>query len=354
MTSITSAAYTTPEPTPQPSPWHTLAGERAIDLLGSDRTVGLSESQVEAHRRRYGTNELVESGRRTPLEILWDQFKNIMLLMLIAVAVISAAIDIRESMTLGKFIFPKDAVAIFVVVILNGILGYIQESGAEKALAALKSLASSKVRVVREGKPLEIESKELVPGDVMLLEAGVKVPADGRLLEAANLQVRESALTGEAHAVNKQSEVRLPEDAPLGDRINLVYSGTEVVQGRATVLVTNTGMETELGKIASALQSVESEPTPLQKRMTQLGNALVTGALVLVAIVIIGGTLYDRSLFQELVKVSLSMAVAVVPEGLPAVITVTLALGTQRMVKRNALIRKLPAVETLGSVTTIC
>lgn len=336
------------------SAWHTLEVVKALKRLGSDRTFGLTTSKVGEYFKRYGSNELVESGTRSPAEILWDQFKNIMLLMLIAVAIISAVLDIREAVTQGKFVFPKDAVAIFVVVILNGVLGYIQESGAEKALAALKNMASSKVRVIRDGKTLEVESKELVPGDVMLIEAGVKIPADGRLLEAANLQVRESALTGEAHAVNKQAEVQLPEDAPLGDRINLVFSGTEVVQGRATVLVTSTGMQTELGKIASALQSVESEPTPLQKRMNQLGNVLVTGALVLVVLVIAGGTIYNPSLFEELVKVSLSMAVAVVPEGLPAVITVTLALGTQRMVKRNALIRKLPAVETLGSVTTIC
>ncbi|MBF2000635.1 MAG: cation-translocating P-type ATPase [Synechococcales cyanobacterium M58_A2018_015] len=335
-------------------PWHTLEAEKALKLLESDRTSGLSTLQVEDHLRRYGPNELVETGRRTPLDILWDQFKNIMLLMLIAVAIISAILDIRESVTQGHFVFPKDAVAIFVVVLLNGILGYIQESGAEKALAALKDLASSKVRVVRDGMMQEVESKELVPGDLMLLEAGVKVAADGRLLDAMNLQVREAALTGEAHAVNKQAEVELPADAPLGDRVNLVFSGTEVVQGRGSVLVTHTGMNTELGKIAAALQSVETEPTPLQKRMNQLGNTLVTGALILVAIVIISGTIFNPGLFEELVKVSLSMAVAVVPEGLPAVITVTLALGTQRMVKRNALIRKLPAVETLGSVTTIC
>jgi P-type Ca2+ transporter type 2C len=352
MTSTASdSAFVQPTET---STWHTLEVGKALRKLGSDRSVGLTISQVREYLGRYGSNELVESGTRTPGEILWDQFKNIMLLMLIAVAIISAVLDVREALTLGKFVFPKDAVAIFVVVILNGVLGYIQESGAEKALAALKNMASSKVRVIRDGKTLEIESKELVPGDVMLLEAGVRVPADGRLLEAVNLQVRESALTGEAHAVNKQAEVQLPPDAPLGDRINLVFSGTEVVQGRATVLVTSTGMQTELGKIASALQSVESEPTPLQKRMTQLGNVLVTGALLLVTIVVVGGTIFNPSLFEELVKVSLSMAVAVVPEGLPAVITVTLALGTQRMVKRNALIRKLPAVETLGSVTTIC
>lgn len=352
MTSTTSdSGFTQPAET---SAWHTLEVVKALRRLGSDRTFGLTTSKVTEYLSRYGSNELTEGGTRSPAEILWDQFKNIMLLMLIAVAIISAVLDVREALTQGTFVFPKDAVAIFVVVILNGVLGYIQESGAEKALAALKNLASSKVRVIRDGKTLEVESKELVPGDVMLLEAGVKVPADGRLLEAVNLQIRESALTGEAHAVNKQAEVQLPEDAPLGDRINLVFSGTEVVQGRATVLVTSTGMQTELGKIASALQSVESEPTPLQKRMTQLGNVLVTGALVLVVIVIVGGTLFNPSLFEELVKVSLSMAVAVVPEGLPAVITVTLALGTQRMVKRNALIRKLPAVETLGSVTVIC
>lgn len=334
--------------------WHTLDADKAVNQLGSDRTAGLTIAQTQQRLQQYGPNELQESGGRTPLEILWDQFKNIMLLMLIAVAVISAILDIRESVTKGEFIFPKDAVAIGVVVLLNGILGYVQESGAEKALAALKNMASSKVRVIRDRKPSEVESHELVPGDVMLLESGVKVAADGRLLEAANLQVREAALTGEAHAVTKQSDVLLPEDAPLGDRINLVFSGTEVVQGRGTVLVTGTGMDTELGKIATAIQSVEVEPTPLQKRMGQLGNTLVTGALVLVALVIGAGTLFNPALFEELVKVSLSMAVAVVPEGLPAVITVTLALGTQRMVKRNALIRKLPAVETLGSVTTIC
>ncbi|NES96973.1 MAG: cation-translocating P-type ATPase [Desertifilum sp. SIO1I2] len=334
--------------------WHTIEAEKALWLLKSDRAQGLTQNQVDQNLQQYGTNELVETGGRSPLEIFWDQFKNIMLLMLIAVAIISTILDVRESLVKGQFIFPKDAVAIFAVVLLNGLLGYLQESGAEKALSALKNMASSKVRLLRNGKPVEVESKELVPGDIMLLEAGVKVAADGRILEAANLQVREAALTGEAHAVEKQASAILPEDAPLGDRINLVFSGTEVVQGRATVLVTGTGMQTELGKIATALQSVETEPTPLQKRMTQLGNTLVTGSLILVGLVIAGGTLFNPSLFEELVKVSLSMAVAVVPEGLPAVITVTLALGTQRMVKRHALIRKLPAVETLGSVTTIC
>jgi P-type Ca2+ transporter type 2C len=334
--------------------WHTLTSDQALEQLNSNRTTGLNDAQVQERLQTYGANELKETAGRSALEIFVDQFKNIMLLMLIAVAIISAALDIYEGMSTKQFPFPKDAVAIFLVVFLNGILGYLQESKAEQALAALKNLAASKVRLLRGGNTVEIDSIQLVPGDVMLLEAGVKIAADGRLLESANLQVRESALTGEAEAVNKQPAAQLKQDTELGDRVNLVFTGTEVVQGRGTVLITNTGMTTELGKIAKALQSVETEPTPLQKRMNQLGNTLVTGSLILVALVIGIGTLIDHKLFQELVKVSLSMAVAVVPEGLLAVVTVTLALGTQRMVKRQALIRKLPAVETLGSVTTIC
>jgi Ca2+-transporting ATPase len=334
--------------------WHALEAEKSLELLQSDRQQGLTAQQVAERLQQYGTNELKETGGRSTLQILWDQFTNIMLVMLILVAIVSAVLDIKAGQASGTWIFPKDAVAIFAIVILNGILGYMQESRAEKALAALKKLASPRVRVVRGGTPTEVNAKDLVPGDIVLLEAGVQISADGRLLEESNLQVREAALTGEAEAVNKDAKVQLPEDASLGDRINLVFQGTEVVQGRGTVLVTATGMSTELGKIAALLQSVESEPTPLQQRMGQLGNVLVTGSLILVAIVVIFGKLTSSAPLEELLEVSLSMAVAVVPEGLPAVITVTLALGTQRMVRRHALIRKLPAVETLGSVTTIC
>ncbi|HEY9764344.1 MAG TPA: cation-translocating P-type ATPase [Trichocoleus sp.] len=330
--------------------WHSLAPDQAVTLLKSNRQEGLTLDQVTERQSQYGLNELEESVGRSALEILWDQFKNIMLLMLIAVALVSLFLDLRSG---G---FPKDAIAIFAIVVLNGLLGYVQESRAEKALAALKGMTSPRVRVLRSGQEVELSAKELVPGDILLLEAGVQVPADGRLLEASNLQIREAALTGEAEAVNKQAALILEEDAPLGDRLNLVFQGTEVLQGRALVLVTRTGMSTELGRIATMLQSVEAEETPLQQRMAQLGNVLVSGAMVLVAVVVVFGLLRtgDLSLFDDLLEVSLSMAVAVVPEGLPAVITVTLALGTQRMVRRNALIRKLPAVETLGSVTTIC
>jgi Ca2+-transporting ATPase len=342
--------------------WHHVDVEEAIQVLATDPDRGLTTAQVKERQQQYGLNELTETAGRSNFQILLDQFTNIMLVMLIAVAIISGIldyIDLQAGKTNGVPF--KDTIAILLIVILNGVLGYLQESRAEKALAALKRMSTPKVRVIRDGQTQEIEGKELVPGDVMLLEGGVQPAADGRLISSSNLQIREAALTGEAEAVNKKPDIQLAEDVSIGDRVNLVYQGTEVILGRGTAVVTQTGMQTELGKIASMLQAVESEPTPLQQRMEQLGNVLVSGSLVLVAIVVVGGMipdllkgLFNLDLFKELVEVSLSMAVAVVPEGLPAVITVTLALGTQRMVKRNALIRKLFAVETLGSVTTIC
>jgi Ca2+-transporting ATPase len=340
-------------------PWHTYSWEQTLEYLNTDRDRGLSASEVEQRLKHYGANEIQDTGGRSSWQILIDQFKNIMLLMLIAVAIISGIldfVDLRQHGAQGQIPF-KDTIAILSIVILNGVLGYLQESRAEKALAALKGLSSPKVQVIRDSQRIEVEAKQLVPGDIILVEAGVQLSADGQLLEASNLQIRESALTGEAHAVNKRDRAaELAEDTPLGDRVNMVFTGTEVVQGRGKAVVTGTGMQTELGKIAEMLQSVESEPTPLQQRTDQLGNVLVSSSLVLVAIVVIFGLVKagNFSPLQDLVEVSLSMAVAVVPEGLPAVITVTLAIGTQRMVKRQALIRKLPAVETLGSVNTIC
>ncbi|MEB3884368.1 cation-transporting P-type ATPase [Lyngbya sp. CCY1209] len=329
--------------------WHACSVRQTVELAGVDPDRGLRDSQVEKRQQQYGLNELQETGGRSSLEILWDQFTNVMLLMLIGVAVVSGILDLRSGT------FPKDAIAIFAIVILNGVLGYVQESRAEQALAALKRLSSPKVRVLREGKILEVAAKELVPGDVMFVETGVQIAADGRLIEVQNLQVRESALTGEAESVSKRIDVTLPEDAALGDRVNLVFQGTEVVCGRGRVIVTETGMNTEIGRIAGMLQSVQTEDTPLQQRMGQLAQVLVGGSLALVALVVVGGILrMGVDHFEHLLEVSLSMAVAVVPEGLPAVVTVTLAIGTQRMVRRAALIRRLPAVETLGSVTTIC
>ena len=339
-------------------PWYTVEADRALALLQSDRQAGLTSQQVRQRQQQYGLNELEEVGGRSNWEILLDQFKNIMLLLLIGVAIVSGVLDLLDLRAgqIGSHNIPfKDTIAILAIVLLNGILGYMQESRAEKALVALKNMTSPQVRVLREGRLAEVESKQLVPGDVILLESGVQVAADARLLEAVNLQVREAALTGEAHAVTKQARLALPEETSIGDRLNLVFQGTEVVQGRGVALVTQTGMQTELGKIAAMLQAVEVEPTPLQQRMDHLSAALVTGSLVLVAIVVIGGLIAaGLNSLRDLLEVGLSMAVAVVPEGLPAVITVTLALGTQRMVRRHALIRKLAAVETLGSVTHIC
>ena len=327
--------------------WHTLTAEEAIAALDVNPAMGLESWQISDRQAVYGRNELKGKAGRTKLSIFVDQFTNIMLLMLMGVAVVSAGLDIAA----GNF--PKDAVAIAAIVILNGILGYVQESRAEEALAALKRMAAPNVRVLREGKVSEILSAELVVGDIVFVDAGMQIAADGRLLEAVKLKVREGALTGESKGINKIANQLFSEDESLGDRRNMVFQGTEVLQGRGMIVVTATGMQTELGKIANLLQDVELEETPLQKRMTELSKALVIASLLLVAIVIAVG-LWRHGDFVKLLNTSLSMAVAAVPEGLPAVITVTLALGTQRMVKRNALIRKLPAVETLGSVTTIC
>ena len=339
-------------------PWHTLPSERTLEQLQSNGDRGLTDTDVRQRIEHYGKNEIVETGGRNSWEILLDQFKDIMLLMLIAVAIVSGVLDLislqESGATAGEIPF-KDTIAIMIIVILNGLLGYLQESRAEKALAALKNMTSPQVQVMRNGKKIAVDSPQLVPGDIIFLEAGDRVCADGQIIEASNFQLRESALTGEAHAVQKSPQTGLSEDTPLGDRLNLVFTGTEVLQGRAKAIVTATGMETELGKIAQMLQSVEEEETPLQQRMNQLGKVLVTGSMILVGLVIAIGTIRSGwTHLRDLVEVSLSMAVAVVPEGLPAVITVTLALGTQRMVKRKALIRKLPAVETLGSVNTIC
>ena len=330
-------------------PWHSLDIDEAVEALSASTESGLSAAEAERRLDEHGPNELKETGGRSRWQILLDQFADVMLLMLIGVAVVAAVLDVRA----GEF--PKDAIAISAIVLINAALGYFQESRAEEALAGLKGLSAPNVRVIRDGRTEQRPAKELVPGDVMLLEAGDQVAADGRLLESAALQARESALTGEATGVEKRAKETLSPDVSLADQKNLVFQGTEIVHGRAKVLVTRTGMETELGKIATMIQSVSVLSTPLQQRLKQLGNVLVIGSLSLVALVVIVGTIaLGWSAFEELLTVSLSMAVAVVPEGLPAVITVTLAIGTQRMVKRQALIRRLPAVETLGSVTTIC
>jgi P-type Ca2+ transporter type 2C len=321
--------------------WHQLAADAALSRIDS-RPDGLAGSEVETRRARFGPNELIERGARTVWHILWEQLKSVMVIVLIVAGGISLA--------LGEFI---DASAIIAIVVLNAILGVLQEYRAEKAMRALKSLAVPVVRVRRDGHILEVSARDLVPGDVVLLEAGSHVPADGRLLEAVNLRVQEATLTGESEPAEKHSDPVAGTDVALGDRRNMVYMGTAVVAGRGVALITDTGMRTELGRIAEMLQSVQREPTPLQKRLEQLAKGLAVAALVVVAVVF-GLGMFRGEPFRLMFMVAISMAVAAVPEGLPAVVTIALTLGARRMLARKALIRRLNAVETLGSVTVIC
>ncbi len=323
-------------------PWHTLSAEQAASQFEVDPTQGLSAAQAEDRRTRFGPNELIDRGVKSPWLILLDQFKETMVIVLIIAAVISGL--------LGEV---KDTIAILVIVILNAALGFTQEYRAEQAMAALKKMATPRVKVRRGGEVQHADATSLVPGDVILLEAGDSVPADARVIEAANLRVQEAALTGESTAVDKVVDFRADTHAAIGDRHNMVYMGTAVTMGRGSAIVVDTGMRTELGNIAEMIQTVESGPTPLQRRMAAMGRSLAIVALVIVAIVIGLGLLRGEDL-GDLVLTGVAMAVAVVPEGLPAVVTIALALGAQRMLKRRALIRKLPAVETLGSVTVIC
>ena len=325
---------------------HALAPEACLEQLNASRD-GLTTAETARRLAASGPNKLELAAGRSTWQILWDQFSNVMLIMLLAVAAVSAAVSLHQQE------FPKDAIAILVIVVLNGLLGYLQESKAQQALLALRDMAQPMVQVRRDGQWQRVGSEELVPGDLIRLEAGDRVPADARLLEAADLGVREAALTGEAEAVFKKAELVLDEATPVLERQNCLFQGTEVVRGRGVALVSATGMATELGQIAELINTAGGESTPLQERLDGLAKVLVGSALALVAVVVGIGLLLGQDP-MNLLEVSLSMAVAIVPEGLPAVITVTLAIGTQRMVRRAALIRRLPAVEGLGSVTVIC
>ncbi|MFW6070628.1 MAG: cation-translocating P-type ATPase [bacterium] len=323
------------------TPWHTLPTSEALQQLDSSAG-GLTAAEAGARLQRHGPNELREGGGIAPWRIFWQQLSSTMVLILIAAAVVSGF--------LGK---TTETVAILAIVLLFTVLGFVQEYRAEQAMAALKRLAVPLVRVRRDGVVSERSARELVPGDVILLEAGNSVPADVRLLESVNLRVQEAALTGESEPVEKVDEPLPTADIPLGDRLNMAYLGTTVTYGRGSALVVGTGMETELGKIAALIQEVESRQTPLQERLDQVGKTLAVFGLIAAALVMGLGLLRGEPL-NDMFLTAVSVAVAVVPEGLPAVVTITLALGAQRMLRRRALVRKLPAVETLGSVTTIC
>jgi Ca2+-transporting ATPase len=322
--------------------WYRQSSDEALAALGSSVSEGLSPAEAAQRLAEHGPNELAERGQRGPARILWEQVTSIMVLILLAAAALSAV--------LAKW---TEAASILAIIVLFAGLGFAQEYRAERAMAALKQLAVPRARVRRGGTLLEVSARELVPGDVLLLEAGNLVPADVRLLEAASLRIQEAALTGESEPVEKNAAPLNGEHLALGDRRNLAYLGTLVTYGRATALVVATGMRTELGRIATLMQGTSDSLTPLQRRLDQLGKLLAAGGLVAALVVMLIGLVRGEPV-TDMFLTAISVAVAVVPEGLPAVVTFTLALGAQRMLRRNALIRRLPAVETLGSVTTIC
>jgi Ca2+-transporting ATPase len=321
---------------------HALRPEAVTEHWGSHAKQGLSEELAAERLAEFGPNLLEEVGRVSAWRQFASQFTEFIVLVLIAAAVLSGVL--QEWM---------DAIAILVIVVLNAILGFVQEYRAERALEALKKMAAPMARVIRHGEARNVPAEELVPGDVIALEMGDLVPADARLVEDHLLQVDEASLTGESVPVKKKAEAVLPENAPLGDRCNMVYSSTVVTYGKGTAIVTATGMGTELGKIAHLVQTMGRESTPLQEQLDKVGKLLVYGCILIVAAVF-GLGLWRGVPPVEMFLTAVSLAVAAIPEGLPAVVTIALALGVRRMVQRNALIRKLPSVETLGSATIIC
>ena len=309
---------------------------------------GLSSAEAKSFLEKYGKNEITQKNKISPWQIFFSQFNSFLVYILIFASIVSVIIGYVEHDP-DSYI---DAGAIFVIVILNAVLGFVQEYRAESSLEALKKLMTQKVTILRDGRQNSIDSREIVPGDIMIIEAGDKIAADGRVIEQIGLKIQESSLTGESTSVGKKPGV-LPESAALADRTNMVFSGTTAVVGKGTILVTSTAMKTELGKIANLIQEAVVEPTPLQKRLEDLGKMLGIMTIFICVVVFIIGALRSGD-WIGMFLVSISLAVAAVPEGLPAVITIALALGMQRMIKRNALIRKLPSVEALGSVTVIC
>ncbi|HKZ98118.1 MAG TPA: HAD-IC family P-type ATPase [Thermoplasmata archaeon] len=328
--------------------WHSLPPDAALQRLESS-PLGLSREEAASRLARYGPNELVQTTRISPLRILLSQFTDVLVIVLIIAAVISAALGLSK----GESAELLDAALIVVIVILNATLGFVQEYRAERSLQALKALAAPKAHVVREGETLVVPARELVPGDIVLLAAGDRVPADARLLEASGLRADEASLTGESLPVTKTPEP-LREDTFLADRRNLVFLGTSIEGGRGKAVVVGTGMQTELGTIAGLVQQETSEETPLQRQLDRLGKQIGAAVLAVAAVVFLIGVVRDIRQAEVLFLTAVGLAVAAIPEGLPAVVTISLALGLQRMVKRHALVRKLPAVEALGSATIIC
>lgn len=322
--------------------WHARTADETMIFWQTDAQEGLASNEVKTRLEKFGYNEMVEKAKQSWWKRFLAQFQDFMVLVLLGATLISAL--------LGEYV---DAITILAIVLTNAILGFVQEYRAEQSMEALKKLAAPTARVLRNGNQQQIPARELVPGDIILLDAGDKMAADGRLVEAYGLEVEEAALTGESVPVRKNSDKQFSEEASLGDRKNMVYAGTVITKGRGKAIVCATGMLTEVGNIAGMMQDTKEEDTPLEKRLEQLGRLLVWGCLLICLVVVVIGTIKGEPLFLMCMS-GISLAVAAIPEGLPAVVTVALALGVQRMIKRNAIVRKLPAVETLGCTTVIC
>ncbi len=320
-----------------------------LDLLNSDEKRGLSQSKAAELLEKHGLNRLKEKKPKTNMQRFLEQFKDVMILILIVAAIISFVIACMEGEP-KKFFEPA---LILIIVMLNAFMGVMQESKAEKSLDALKNMSAPHARVIRDGEERVIDAGELVPGDVIRLEAGDLIPADARLIISASLKSEESALTGESVPSEKDADAKIKEDAPIGDRSNMVFSGCSVTCGTAVAVVTATGMDTEMGKIANLLDNEADGQTPLQQRLAQLGKYLGFLALAVCAVIFVVG-IANGIPAMEIFMTAVSLAVSAIPEGLPAIVTIVLSIGVQRMVGKNALIRRLPAVETLGSASVIC
>jgi Ca2+-transporting ATPase len=350
---LTTTQHETSQPRPQdPIEPHRLTADEALKEMGSTKSSGLDDADVERRRARYGRNELQAETPKPAWMKFFDQFTDILVVLLIIAAAISAGLWFYERHSS----LPYEAIAIFVIVVLNALLGYIQEARAEKAVAALRQMAAARANVIRNGTRQSIPAADLVPGDIILIEEGDTVPADARVIQSTALQTQEAALTGESLPVSKNT-LPVTGDAELGDRHNMVFSGTAAVYGHGCAVVTATGMQTQMGRIAGMLKKAPEETTPLQRELDRVGKVLAI-TVVIIAVVMIGmillvSDIHGVSEFFDVLILGVALAVAAVPEGLPAVVTAVLALGVQRMAKRNAIVRKLAAVETLGSASVI-
>lgn len=324
-----------------------------LNSLQTDKQNGLTSEQVAERVEKYGANKLQEKKKKSTFIKFLEQFKDAMIIILLLAAAVSFVIAISEGINHGTWGELFEPILILFIVVLNAIMGVAQENKAERALDALKNMSAPHARVLRDGQEKIINADELVPGDVILLEAGDFVPADARLISSVSLKSEESALTGESVPSEKDAKAEVKENAPIGDRANMVFSGCSITYGTAVAVVTATGMNTEMGKIANLLSNEEDGQTPLQKKLAKLGKYLGFMALGACAVIFVVGLL-AKTPPLEIFMTSVSLAVSAIPEGLPAIVTIVLAIGVQRMVKKNAIIRRLPAVETLGSASIIC